>query len=160
MKFVGPAAGGETLFTNVLTATWFQVVITAAFFPDADGTAATGVAAPRDSVNSSAMAMPRDEKWWAALGLGRMVIWALPSEMRAGSSDLPASALYEGSGGPDRSIFERVRALAFDRERERLQHRCLRARDRRDRRRGRSRRECRPPRANGVLPRWGRPTGR
>ena len=69
MKWVGLAAGpagGGTVFIKVVIAIWFQVVITAAFLPEADGTAATGVAAPREMISSSATAMPRDE-WRAAL---------------------------------------------------------------------------------------------
>ena len=53
MKFVGPFAGGETAFAVVVTAIWFQVVITAAFLPEADGAAATGVAAARQRVQQS-----------------------------------------------------------------------------------------------------------
>ena len=52
MKWVGLAAGpagGGTVFIKVVTAIWFQVVITDAFLPEADGTAATGVAAPREN---------------------------------------------------------------------------------------------------------------
>ena len=50
----------------MLTAISFQVVITAAFLPEAEGgAAATGVAPTRHSVNASAVAVPRNE-WWAA----------------------------------------------------------------------------------------------
>ncbi len=116
MKWVGlPAGGRPTVFAVVVTAIWFQVVITAAFAPEADGTAATGVVTTRHMISDNAAAKRR-VGWWAAVGVARKRMVTL--RVCGGQLGIsPASTPYDAPTRPEfvqsSSVRLAARALAF-----------------------------------------------